>query len=128
MGHSADDLSPSDPPTVAAPSKAAAPPADLNRPSLVPLLVLFGTLYFVQGIVEPTACLPAQPIGFWSRLSAVSCPLAFASGRRVGDRPLSGKETGPARVVICGSWGLPHHERLGNRAVSYYLEPRWHGG
>jgi len=27
-----------------------------------PLLVLFGTLYFVQGIVEPTACLPAQPI------------------------------------------------------------------
>jgi predicted MFS family arabinose efflux permease len=25
-------------------------------------LALFGTLYFIQGIVEPTACLPAQPI------------------------------------------------------------------
>jgi hypothetical protein len=30
--------------------------------SLVSLLLLFGTLYFVQGIVEPTACLPTQPI------------------------------------------------------------------
>src|SRR5438067_7272221 len=27
-----------------------------------PLIALFGTLYFVQGIVEPTACLPAQPL------------------------------------------------------------------
>ncbi|HMC12178.1 MAG TPA: hypothetical protein VKH44_12845, partial [Pirellulaceae bacterium] len=62
MGQSADELSPSDPPTVAAPPKAAAPPANDSRPSMVPLLVLFGTLYFVQGIVEPTACLPAQPL------------------------------------------------------------------
>src|SRR5688500_11718422 len=26
------------------------------------LLILFGSLYFVQGIIEPTACLPAQPV------------------------------------------------------------------
>jgi MFS family permease len=30
--------------------------------SILPLLVLFGGVYFVQGIVEPTACLPAQPM------------------------------------------------------------------
>lgn len=36
--------------------------ADPSRPAILPLLFLFGTLYFVQGIVEPTACLPAQPI------------------------------------------------------------------
>ena len=29
---------------------------------ILPLLALFGTLYFVQGLVEPTACLPAQPL------------------------------------------------------------------
>src|SRR5947209_6340076 len=27
-----------------------------------PLVAFFGTLYFIQGIIEPTACLPAQPI------------------------------------------------------------------
>jgi MFS family permease len=31
-------------------------------PRLFPLLALFGALYFVQGIIEPTACLPAQPL------------------------------------------------------------------
>jgi Na+/melibiose symporter-like transporter len=29
---------------------------------LLPLLTLFGALYFIQGIVEPTAALPAQPL------------------------------------------------------------------
>ena len=41
------------------------PPPRLGPASarpIVPLLVLFGSLYFVQGIVEPTACLPAQPM------------------------------------------------------------------
>jgi predicted MFS family arabinose efflux permease len=33
-----------------------------NPRSILPLLLLFGTLYFVQGIVEPTACLPYQPV------------------------------------------------------------------
>ena len=40
-------------------------PADKNGPPLVrhwPLLMLFATLYFVQGMVEPTAGPPAQPI------------------------------------------------------------------
>src|SRR6476661_7531747 len=32
------------------------------RGEILPLLVLFGSLYFVQGIIEPTACLPAQPM------------------------------------------------------------------
>ena len=30
--------------------------------AFAPLLILFGTLYFVQGIVEPTAGMPSQPI------------------------------------------------------------------
>jgi len=34
----------------------------MTRRDLVRLLVLFGTVYFVQGIVEPTGCLPAQPV------------------------------------------------------------------
>src|SRR6478672_1523595 len=29
---------------------------------LAPLLVLVTVVYFVQGIIEPTACLPAQPL------------------------------------------------------------------
>jgi hypothetical protein len=61
----------------------------------------------------------AQPFGIWSRLAAAICPLAFSSGRRVGDCPRSGKETGIAWVSVFGSWGLSHYERLGNRAVSY---------
>ena len=34
----------------------------MNRRQVLGLLVLFGSLYFVQGIVETTACLPMQPI------------------------------------------------------------------
>ncbi len=30
-----------------------------------PLLLMFGALYFVQGLVEPTASLPAQPLQTW---------------------------------------------------------------
>ena len=41
---------------------AAAPPTAAARRQLVRLLALFGTLYFVQGVIEPTACLPMQPI------------------------------------------------------------------
>jgi hypothetical protein len=37
-------------------------PDAMKRSGLVSLLILFGTLYFVQGIVEPTACLPLQPL------------------------------------------------------------------
>jgi hypothetical protein len=37
---------------------------------------------------------PAWPLGF---------SLAFSTGRRVGDRPHSGKETGFAWVVLFGS-------------------------
>ncbi|MDX1945438.1 MAG: MFS transporter, partial [Pirellulaceae bacterium] len=37
-------------------------PAAVPVRSMVPLLVLFGSLYFVQGTIEPTACLPMQPI------------------------------------------------------------------
>src|SRR5947207_6044219 len=37
-----------------------------------PLLALFGTLYFIQGIIEPTACLPAQPIQSHLRLHQFS--------------------------------------------------------
>jgi MFS family permease len=33
-----------------------------SRSALWPLFVLFGVIYFVQGLVEPTACLPAQPL------------------------------------------------------------------
>lgn len=33
-----------------------------NSRPILPLLILFGSLYFVQGIVEPGACLPAQPM------------------------------------------------------------------
>src|SRR5687768_16100434 len=32
---------------------------------VLPLLALFGGLYFVQGMVEPTACLPSQPLQTW---------------------------------------------------------------
>jgi hypothetical protein len=49
--------------------------------------VLFGTLYFVQGIVEPTAGMPSQPIqtqledwgltstaiGFWFNFIGIPC-------------------------------------------------------
>jgi MFS family permease len=38
------------------------PPAVLSRRELARLLVLFGTLYFIQGVVEPTANLPYQPL------------------------------------------------------------------
>src|SRR5262245_56338290 len=34
----------------------------MNRRQVMSLLILFGSLYFVQGIVEATACLPSQPI------------------------------------------------------------------
>ena len=34
----------------------------LSRRDLARLLVLFGTLYFVQGVIEPTANLPYQPL------------------------------------------------------------------
>src|SRR5262245_11260522 len=47
--------SPKQPPT------ASAKPG-LPRGELVRLLVLFGTLYFVQGVIEPTANLPMQPL------------------------------------------------------------------
>jgi len=36
--------------------------ASADRRTVLPLLLVFGTLYLVQGIVEPTACLPFQPI------------------------------------------------------------------
>jgi hypothetical protein len=63
----------------------------------------------------------AQPFGFWSRvLRGFTPPGFFASGRRVGDRPLSGKETGPAGLALFGSWGLPRYERLGDRAIDDY--------
>jgi MFS family permease len=52
------------PPAIA--SEACARPMEGARQhtirSLIPLFVLFGALYFVQGIVEPTAGLLAQPI------------------------------------------------------------------
>ena len=38
------------------------PTETIRRPAILPLLILFGSLYFVQGIIEPTACLPAQPV------------------------------------------------------------------
>ena len=52
------------------------PPAQPARPGarlplsrdLVRLYCLFGSLYFVQGVIEPTACLPFQPLE--SQLSA----------------------------------------------------------
>jgi MFS family permease len=34
----------------------------MTRRELIPLLVLFGSLYFIQGIVEPTAGLLTQPV------------------------------------------------------------------
>src|SRR6187399_2552132 len=34
----------------------------MNRRQVMSLLILFGSLYFIQGIVETTACLPMQPI------------------------------------------------------------------
>jgi Na+/melibiose symporter-like transporter len=34
----------------------------MTRRELVPLLILFGSLYFIQGIVEPTAGLLTQPV------------------------------------------------------------------
>src|SRR5207237_3036253 len=59
---SMDDLNQYISPAGVAAPKAAGAPAGVSRRTIVPLLVLFGTLYFVQGIVEPTACLPAQPL------------------------------------------------------------------
>src|SRR6187397_254546 len=38
------------------------PPRTPALREVLPLFVLFGSLYFVQGIIEPTACLPAQPV------------------------------------------------------------------
>jgi len=43
------------------PPKTAPPPALPGR-DLARLMVLFGTLYFVQGVIEPTANLPYQPL------------------------------------------------------------------
>lgn len=37
-------------------------PLAISARTFAPLLILFGTLYFVQGIVEPTAGMPSQPI------------------------------------------------------------------
>src|SRR5262245_43855224 len=42
--------------------KALDSPIAGESPLFFPLLLMFGTVYFVQGIIEPTACLPAQPI------------------------------------------------------------------
>ncbi len=39
-----------------------APPTALSRRDLARLLVLFAALYFIQGVVEPTANLPYQPL------------------------------------------------------------------
>ena len=58
----------------------------------------------------------SSPSRVWPLLAAYS-HLPLASGCHVGDRPLSGKETGWALVARLGSWGFPHYERLGNRAV-----------
>src|SRR5688500_442158 len=41
---------------------AVAPPAEPSQRELARLLLLFGTLYFIQGVVEPTANLPYQPL------------------------------------------------------------------
>jgi predicted MFS family arabinose efflux permease len=38
------------------------PSRTVPRSGVAALLILFGSLYFVQGIIEPTACLPAQPV------------------------------------------------------------------
>jgi len=45
----------------------------------------------------------AIPLGNCSRGSAAFFPCVFSSGRRVGDRPHSGKETGLAWVWLFGS-------------------------
>ena len=37
-------------------------PGPPKHREILPLFVLFGSLYFVQGIIEPTACLPMQPV------------------------------------------------------------------
>src|SRR6266436_647075 len=44
----------------------------MNVGRIWPLLAVFGMLYFVQGIIEPTACLPAQPIQSHLRLRQFS--------------------------------------------------------
>ena len=48
--------------TNVSPVPAVSPTASPGFRPLAPLLVLFGSLYFVQGIVEPTAGMPSQPI------------------------------------------------------------------
>ena len=44
------------------PSEAAPEPAASSRSGVARLMVLFGTLYFIQGVIEPTANLPYQPL------------------------------------------------------------------
>lgn len=66
----------------------------MSRTSPATLLVLFAALYFVQGIVEPTACLPAQPLQSqlqaW-RLSATEIGYFFgAIGLAWSVKPLFG--------------------------------------
>ena len=54
--------SPDSPSAADLPAAPAGPPPDASRRDLVRLLVLFGFLYFVQGVIEPTANLPYQPL------------------------------------------------------------------
>jgi hypothetical protein len=57
---------------------------------------------------SPAARVPAVavawPSGVWSRLFANAASWPYAPGRRVGDRPLPGKET--AAVTDAYSWLL----------------------
>jgi MFS family permease len=74
---------PESPNPYASPTVAAADsPAPISARAITPLLILFGTLYFVQGIVEPTAGMLAQPtqsqLQNWGRTPAqVSSFLGF---------------------------------------------------
>jgi len=120
------------------------PPADeLSQPDsagrplrgALPLLVLFAVLYFVQGIVEPTAGVPAQPIqsrlqdwgrtqteigfflGFigipWSLkllYGLVSDFLPIAGYRRFPYLAISTAVTGGAFLWMSRLWGSPANE------------------
>jgi hypothetical protein len=64
------------------------------------------TGWLAQGRRSVPGRLSVRLFGFWSRLFAVICPLDLATGRYVDDRPLTGEETGTARVMLLGSWGI----------------------
>jgi len=88
--------------------QVTSPESTLSRGRLNALMVLFGTVYFAQGLIEPTAGLLAQPMQ--SRMNAWAMPAAtigswmFLLGMPWTLKPLFGLLTDFVPLLGCRRW------------------------